>query len=46
MDRFAVRVVGGQVQVDTSQVVLGPPRGTDTLGQNPEGAFCVNIGGE
>jgi cytochrome b6-f complex iron-sulfur subunit len=46
MDRFAVRVVNGQVQVDTSQVVLGPPRGTDTIGQNPEGAFCVNIGGE
>jgi cytochrome b6-f complex iron-sulfur subunit len=46
MDRFAVRVVGGQVQVDTSLVVLGPPRGTDTIGQNPEGPFCVNIGGE
>jgi cytochrome b6-f complex iron-sulfur subunit len=46
MDRFAVRVVRGQVQVDTSQVVLGPPRGTDTIGQNPEGPFCVNIGGE
>jgi cytochrome b6-f complex iron-sulfur subunit len=46
MDRFAVKVVNGQVQVDTSQVVLGPPRGTDTIGQNPEGAFCVNIGGE
>jgi cytochrome b6-f complex iron-sulfur subunit len=46
MDRFAVRVVRGQVQVDTSQVILGPPRGTDTIGQNPEGPFCVNIGGE
>jgi cytochrome b6-f complex iron-sulfur subunit len=46
MDRFAVRVVNGQVQVDTSQVILGPPRGTDTIGQNPEGPFCVNIGGE
>jgi cytochrome b6-f complex iron-sulfur subunit len=46
MDRFAVSVVNGTVQVDTSQVVLGPPRGTDTIRQEPEGPFCVNIGGE
>ncbi|MGH2663125.1 MAG: ubiquinol-cytochrome c reductase iron-sulfur subunit [Actinomycetota bacterium] len=46
MDRFAVTVQDGIVQVDTSQIVLGPPRGTNTTGQNPEGPFCVNIGGE
>jgi cytochrome b6-f complex iron-sulfur subunit len=46
MDRFAVRVQGGLLQVDTSEIILGPPRGTDTIGQDPEGPFCVNIGGE
>jgi cytochrome b6-f complex iron-sulfur subunit len=46
MDRFAVRVQGGLVQVDTSEIILGPPRGTDTIRQQPEGPFCVNIGGE
>jgi cytochrome b6-f complex iron-sulfur subunit len=46
MDRFAVRVEGGTVKVDTSQIILGPPRGTDTIGQAPEGPFCINIGGE
>jgi cytochrome b6-f complex iron-sulfur subunit len=46
MDRFAVRIQGGLVQVDTSEIVLGPARGTDTVGQDPEGPFCVNIGGE
>jgi cytochrome b6-f complex iron-sulfur subunit len=46
MDRFAVRTQGGTVQVDTTQIVLGPPRGTDTIKQEPEGPFCVNIGGE
>jgi cytochrome b6-f complex iron-sulfur subunit len=46
MDRFAVTVENGIVQVDTSQIILGPPRGTNTTGQNPEGPFCVNVGGE
>ncbi|MGH2685121.1 MAG: ubiquinol-cytochrome c reductase iron-sulfur subunit [Actinomycetota bacterium] len=47
MDRFAVTVQNGRVQVDTSTVVLGPPRGTETIGQaQPEGPFCVTIGGE
>ena len=46
MDRFAVRVQRGLIQVDTSEIILGPPRGTDTIGQDPEGPFCVNIGGE
>ena len=46
MDRFAVSVTNGTVHVDTSQVLLGPPRGTDTIRQDPEGPFCINIGGE
>ena len=46
MDRFRVFIENGTVNVDTSEVVLGPPRGTNTTGQDPEGPFCVNIGGE
>jgi cytochrome b6-f complex iron-sulfur subunit len=46
LDRFAVRVENDTVTVDTSTVVTGPPRGTDTIGQEPEGPFCVNIAGE
>jgi cytochrome b6-f complex iron-sulfur subunit len=46
LDRFKVTVQGGTVHVDTSQILLGPPRGTVTTQNNPEGPFCVNIGGE
>jgi cytochrome b6-f complex iron-sulfur subunit len=41
MYRFAVKVSGSTVSVDTSTVVLGPARGTDTIHQSPEGPFCV-----
>lgn len=41
MYRFAVKVEGQAVKVDTSSVVLGPPRGTDTIHESPEGPFCV-----
>jgi hypothetical protein len=44
MDRFHMEIVGGRVMVDTSEVVLGPPRGTDTIDQPPQGAFCVAPG--
>jgi len=45
MDRFKITVDGsGNVLVDTSEVVLGPPRGTDTIDQPPQGAFCVAAG--
>ena len=40
MDRFKIEIVGGQVVVDTSEVVPGPGRGTDTTNQAPEGPFC------
>lgn len=43
MDRFKLTIEAGQVVVDTAPTSthLGPPRGTDTTGQNPEGPFCV-----
>ena len=44
LDRFAVKVEDGNVTVDTSKIVSGPPRGIDSVKQDPEGPFCVNIG--
>lgn len=46
LDRFPVTVEGGIVQVDTSTRLEGPPRGTVTVQPNPDGPFCVTIGGE
>jgi cytochrome b6-f complex iron-sulfur subunit len=39
--RFSVTVDGTTVKVDTSKVIPGPPRGTNTIHQPPEGPFCV-----
>jgi cytochrome b6-f complex iron-sulfur subunit len=45
MDRFEVRIDGsGTVLVDTAIPILGPPRGTDTVSQPPQGSFCVAPG--
>jgi cytochrome b6-f complex iron-sulfur subunit len=44
MDRFHMEVVDGRLLVDTSEVVLGPARGTNTIGQPPQGPFCVAPG--
>ncbi|HEY7401821.1 MAG TPA: Rieske 2Fe-2S domain-containing protein, partial [Actinomycetota bacterium] len=41
MDRFTVKVEGGNVLVDTSLIILGPPRGTDTIQKPPQGPYCV-----
>ncbi len=41
LHRFTVTVSGETVKVDTSKVILGPPRGTNTIHQAPEGPFCV-----
>ncbi|HEY1330743.1 MAG TPA: Rieske 2Fe-2S domain-containing protein [Actinomycetota bacterium] len=42
LDRFKLAIgPGGQVSVDTSTIVMGPPRGTNTTNQGPEGPFCV-----
>jgi cytochrome b6-f complex iron-sulfur subunit len=45
LDRFHVDVTdSGDVMVDTSAIVLGPPRGTDTIDEPPQGPFCVAPG--
>jgi cytochrome b6-f complex iron-sulfur subunit len=44
MDRFKITVDGGNVLVDTSEVILGPPRGADTIDEPPQGPFCVAPG--
>jgi cytochrome b6-f complex iron-sulfur subunit len=41
LDRFPVRIDNGEVVIDTRHVVVGPPIGTDTTGQSPEGPFCA-----
>jgi cytochrome b6-f complex iron-sulfur subunit len=42
MDRFRVVITdSGDVMVDTSEIILGPPRGTDTLRRPQSGPFCV-----
>jgi cytochrome b6-f complex iron-sulfur subunit len=41
LDRFVLTVSGGNITVDTGNLVLGPPIGTNTTGQSPEGAPCV-----
>jgi cytochrome b6-f complex iron-sulfur subunit len=42
LDRFRVEVTeAGDVLVDTSEVINGPPRGTDTLNRPQAGPFCV-----
>jgi cytochrome b6-f complex iron-sulfur subunit len=34
-------VSGGVLTVDTGNIILGPPIGTDTTGQEAEGPHCV-----
>jgi len=41
LDRFPMQVSGGNIIVDTGNLQIGPPIGTDTTGQSPEGAPCV-----
>ena len=41
LDRFTLEVSGGNVVVDTGIIVIGPPIGTNTTNQSPEGAPCV-----
>jgi cytochrome b6-f complex iron-sulfur subunit len=47
LDRFTPTVTGDTITVDTSQsgIVLGPPIGTNTTGQEAEGPHCVTGGG-
>lgn len=41
LDRFAVEVADGNLIVNTGVIFQGPPLGTDTTGQKPEGPACV-----
>ena len=41
MDRFAMEVSGGEFIVNTGAVIQGPPIGTNTTGQEAEGAHCI-----
>jgi cytochrome b6-f complex iron-sulfur subunit len=41
LDRFPLEVSGGNIVVDTTVPVIGPPIGTNTTNQSPEGAPCV-----
>jgi cytochrome b6-f complex iron-sulfur subunit len=41
MDRFPLDLVGGNVVINTGIVVLGPPIGSNTTGQEAEGPHCV-----
>ncbi|MCU1346113.1 MAG: putative iron-sulfur protein [Acidimicrobiia bacterium] len=45
LDRFPVKLAGSTVTIDTGNIVLGPPIGTNTTGQEAEGPHCVT-GGE
>ena len=45
LDHFPVTVEGGNVVVDTGQIIPGPPIGTNTTGQESEGPHCVGAGG-
>jgi cytochrome b6-f complex iron-sulfur subunit len=45
MDRFTIDIdSSGNVMVNTSTIITGPPRGTDTTHQSPQGPFCVAPG--
>ena len=46
LDRFAVEVAGDAFVVNTGQIILGPPIGTNTTGQEAEGPHCISGGGE
>lgn len=41
LDRFGITMDGDIVVVDTSQVIQGPPIGTNTTGQEAEGPHCT-----
>jgi len=40
LDRFLVEEVDGQIVVDTSTIITGPPRTAAVLNQPPEGPHC------
>ena len=44
LQRFPVSIKSGSLYVDTSTLIPGPPRGTDTINEPPQGPFCVAPG--
>jgi cytochrome b6-f complex iron-sulfur subunit len=44
LQRFPVTIKSGSLYVDTSTLTPGPPRGTDTIDEPPQGPFCVAPG--
>jgi cytochrome b6-f complex iron-sulfur subunit len=44
LDRFAVEVAGDSFVVNTGSIILGPPIGTNTTGQEAEGPHCISGG--
>jgi cytochrome b6-f complex iron-sulfur subunit len=44
LDRFPLTVDKGVVSVNTGQIIIGPPIGTNTTGQEAEGPHCVGGG--
>jgi cytochrome b6-f complex iron-sulfur subunit len=41
LDRFAIIVEGGNLTINTGDIEIGPPIGTNTTGQQQEGPLCV-----
>ncbi len=41
LDRFEIIINGGSMTVNSGQIAIGPPIGTDTTGQQQEGPLCV-----
>lgn len=41
LDRFGIEIAGDVLTVNTGDIVLGPPIGTNTTGQEAEGPHCV-----
>ncbi len=44
LDRFPLTVANGNVSVKTGIIIIGPPIGTNTTGQEAEGPNCVGGG--
>ena len=44
LDRFGITVSGSSLSVDTGTIIVGPPIGTNTTGQEAEGPHCVSGG--
>ncbi len=44
LDHFAMEVTGDVLIVNTGNIILGPPIGTNTTGQEAEGPHCVSGG--